>query len=254
MAFLSARSRHTYATRRGPRVNTSGNFAANGRRCFVAHQAEELEQIPADTWDSIVESARQRISSQPSKPEQSGLAKLGLWRELAPQRQFLRQYRDPAMIDRRTREAIRCCVNAESPWPLLLHGPAGVGKTCAGLVLCDYARGCYWTMPGLCEHVIDLQRGRVQTDHGPVYQKSFWNGFSASTLIVLDEIGCRERASDHHYETLKTALDARHNRPLLCISNLNPSALVRIYDDRILSRLACGTVVELSGKDRRIEA
>lgn len=157
------------------------------------------------------------------------------------------------MIEPKTREAIRCCVNGESPWPLLLYGPAGVGKSCAGLVLCDYAAGCYWTMPDLCDQLIQIQKGHLRGEHGIILPRNFWNGIAASPLLVLDEIGCRERASDHHYECLKAALDARHGRPLLAISNLDPAALARVYDDRIVSRLAAGTILALGGKDRRIE-
>src|SRR5262249_12878111 len=79
-----------------------------------------------------------------------------------------------------------------------------------------------------------------------------WERIANAPLIVLDEIGSKERVSDHHYETVKGVLDKRHGRPLICISNLNLDEIKNVYDDRIASRLAAGTVFELLGEDRRL--
>ena len=74
-------------------------------------------------------------------------------------------------------------------------------------------------------------------------------------LLVIDELGLRDRVSDFHLETVETAIDirTRSSRPLLVCSNLDLSVIGKMYDDRVFSRLAAGTVVELVGKDRRIE-
>jgi hypothetical protein len=37
------------------------------------------------------------------------------------------------------------------------------------------------------------------------------------------------------------------------ISNLEPEAIARVYDDRIASRLLCGTWYKLDGEDRRLK-
>ena len=71
-------------------------------------------------------------------------------------------------------------------------------------------------------------------------------------LCVIDEIGAREKVSDHQYETLKTAIDRRQGQPLVLISNVSPPELSRVFDDRIASRCGAGTVVEVIGPDQRL--
>lgn len=153
------------------------------------------------------------------------------------------------------RALIRSLAEGEAKWPLFLHGPAGTGKTCAGLCLTDYVDyGQYWTLSRLCAHVIEIQHDRVTNDAGyRVSVESFWNRMMGSPLVVLDEIGCRDRVSDHVYECLKNVLDVRHRKPLVCISNLQVEKVEELFDDRIASRLCEGTVLKLGGKDRRIE-
>ncbi len=72
------------------------------------------------------------------------------------------------------------------------------------------------------------------------------------SLVVLDEIGTRGMVSDAHYEALLTVLDMRENKPFIAISNLDHAALTKVYDARIVSRLSAGTIMEVTGKDRRI--
>lgn len=85
-----------------------------------------------------------------------------------------------------------------------------------------------------------------------LHAENLWTELAESNLVVLDEIGGRERVSDHHYETVKRILDDREGRPLICLSNLDAARLAAIYDDRIVSRLMAGTTVILSGRDRRL--
>jgi DNA replication protein DnaC len=82
---------------------------------------------------------------------------------------------------------------------------------------------------------------------------NIWNGIDRAPLVVLDEIGCRDAVSDFRYETTKRVIDARRGKPLVCISNLSLGELVGLYDDRISSRLAEGTVFCLDGDDRRLK-
>ena len=71
-------------------------------------------------------------------------------------------------------------------------------------------------------------------------------------FVILDEIGGRDRVSDHHYEAVKTLLDVRQGKPLMVLSNLGLSEIEKVYDDRIASRLATGTIVRVDAKDRRL--
>jgi DNA replication protein DnaC len=164
--------------------------------------------------------------------------------------------RSIAGIPQALRVDLRACVVGEAPWPLFIHGPAGVGKTCAGLCLLDYAGGEYHTAAGLCALLIQSQQGRLEWHHegygGTLWPEKLWQRLRRAPLVVLDEIGGRDRISEHHYEAVKTLLDERAGRPLLVMSNLSVPEIERLYDDRIASRLAAGTVVELTGQDRRL--
>ncbi|HWB00774.1 MAG TPA: hypothetical protein VG713_19915 [Pirellulales bacterium] len=139
-------------------------------------------------------------------------------------------------------------VSGRAPWPLYLHGPVGRGKTLAALCLCDVARSAaYFTAEGLCDTATEL---KLRPDE----LRDFWETVAAKDLAVLDEIGLRGEPSDFAYTTLKRFLDARElcgQRRAIYISNLAPKNLAKLYDDRICSRLFCGSRFELHGSDRR---
>lgn len=209
-------------------------------------------QTPGEIWDTLVESALRQASTPKSPP--STRAKLQLLDK--PECKILPAVqRSIAEIDKTVRDTIRSLVDGEAPWPLFLHGPAGTGKTCAGLCLVDHTPGSmYWTLSKLCSHLIEVQHDRVTNSAGyHVTIEKFWNSVSAAKVVVLDEIGCRDRVSDHVYEAAKTVLDVRHGKPLVCVSNLELEKLEALFDDRIASRLCEGTVMKLGGKDRRLK-
>lgn len=146
---------------------------------------------------------------------------------------------------------IDCCA-AGNRWPLVYHGNVGAGKTCAALCLLDvvanYSR--YTTVNRLCADVIDVQQGRVEY----VSENEFWSRWrEVKGLVVVDEIGARERVSDHHYDCVKRAIDEREGKPALFITNLSLDEIASVYDARIASRLAGGTVIKFAGPDRRVK-
>jgi DNA replication protein DnaC len=160
-------------------------------------------------------------------------------------------------IDPAVRRAMRAVIQGESPWPLFIHGPAGLGKTCAALCMLDHAGGEYLTVQDLGDLLIQAQQGRLFREIAPgqahcQYPEDFWQRLGRQPLVVLDEIGTREKVSDHHYECVKRLLDRRHGLPLLCCSNLDLARLEKVYDDRVASRLAAGTVACVKGADRRL--
>lgn len=167
-------------------------------------------------------------------------------------------FRSVEMIDAGLHATMRACCRGDSPWPLVLTGPAGTGKTCAALCLADYAEGRaeYYTTLGLCETVTRSQLGRLEWSNcgrgGTVWPEQFWSSIASAALVVLDELGCREKVSDHHYECVKRLIDDRHGRPLVVVSNIALQGIAVVYDDRIASRLAAGTVVNVAGRDRRL--
>jgi DNA replication protein DnaC len=154
--------------------------------------------------------------------------------------------------------AMRACVTGEAPWPLFAFGGAGVGKTCAALYLCDRVHGpcMYRDYAALCEELRQAKMGELWTsgthEDSRVWPEDVWGRWAAAALAVLDEIGTRNVVTDHQYETLKTALDRRERRPLVLLSNLQLDDIARVFDDRIASRCAAGTVVHVVGPDQRL--
>ena len=150
-------------------------------------------------------------------------------------------------------EAILRCIMAEAPWPLVMLGEAGTGKTCAALCVIDWlANRKYWTMVSLCEELIAVQNGLREYGEQEDNPHWWWRRYKELDCVVVDELAAREKVSDFQYETLKRAIDDRHGRPAIFISNLELSEIAKAYDDRIASRLAGGTIIRFTGGDRRL--
>ena len=144
---------------------------------------------------------------------------------------------------------------AESPWPLVLLGPAGTGKTCAALALLDRVNAGRWyaTVPQLAaDHVTATQDRLFDGLGNMVTTRALTNRWAERRITCLDELGARDRVSDFQYELVKRCIDDRQGRPSVFISNLSLDDLLRVYDDRICSRLAAGTVVRFACPDRRL--
>jgi DNA replication protein DnaC len=122
------------------------------------------------------------------------------------------------------------------------------------LALLDHAGGLYFTAVGLAEEMIQAMKGFLLGCEGrPIGQAELWDEIARCPLVVLDELGARERVSDWSYDCVKRLLDEREGKPLLAVSNLDPEALTRVYDDRIASRLTQGAVQFVGGPDRRLD-
>jgi DNA replication protein DnaC len=139
-------------------------------------------------------------------------------------------------------------------WPLLFVGPVGTGKTCAALCLLDFVYGCRRcsTLQDFCDGLIACQKGVAEYGGAKDTVEHYWRRWSKAECAVMDELGTRDRASAFQFETVKKALDTREDRPTVYISNLTVGQLEQVYDDRIASRLAGGTVIHFQGTDRRI--
>ncbi len=143
-----------------------------------------------------------------------------------------------------------------SSWPLVLCGSVGSGKTFAAVALLDaVGGGCrYYSLAEMCDELIQANRGELYWGSERITAGAFWADWRKRRCAVIDEIGARHNVSDFSYETLKRAIDERERvaAPLVCISNLSLSDIGALYDDRIASRLAAGTLVEIEGDDRRL--
>ena len=148
-------------------------------------------------------------------------------------------------VDRRLVDVFRRLVAGEAPWPLLLHGAVGTGKTRAALCLADFAdTAAYHSVDSLADFVMQRQPGEVAWECERLASKA---------LVILDELAQR-RTNDLTYSVVKRMLDEREfhaGNIAVYITNLEPPALADVYDDRIFSRLTAGTVFHLDGPDRR---
>lgn len=137
---------------------------------------------------------------------------------------------------------------------MFLTGVVESGKTCAALCLLDAFGGSYSTEPTFCEMLILAQNRELelvgQGGATKVLPCDVWRTVRDDNLFVLDELGMRE-LSPHRYDCVKRALDARHGKPAIFISNLPLKELGKLgYDERIRCRLERGTEVTLKDKWR----
>lgn len=146
-------------------------------------------------------------------------------------------------------EPLRAVTTGKAPWPLVLSGPPGCGKTCAALCLLDWAGGYY-------AHVVEfldllVRAGKGEASHPDrslgrsLLPATVWDWIDEAPLVVLDEIGARDYLSDFHAESVRRVIDRRYGKPLVVISNLTLPEIGAAYDLRLLDRLAAGTCVEL---------
>lgn len=152
-------------------------------------------------------------------------------------------------------------------WPLLLHGLPGRGKTAiAGLLFMGWPRRGLWinALEGFA--AVTMVCGErpqwlwgMRPDPDWAWQarqrreaRGMWDELAAAPFAVLDDIGLRARASDAQNNAMQRFLLTRGVQPTVYTSNLDLEGLARAYDDRVASRLAAGTVIEVGGEDRRL--
>jgi DNA replication protein DnaC len=152
-------------------------------------------------------------------------------------------------VDEDLRELFRRLLDGRQPWPLLLSGRCGCGKTCAVLALCDFARRSFYaTVEELC---------RVEL-YGTLERKRLtWRKVEESPLAVLDEIGIRQKVTDLEFTVAYRFADLRDRRRgagTVYVSNFSPEAIGRLYDDRLLDRISRGTFYRPDGPSKRRSA
>lgn len=138
-----------------------------------------------------------------------------------------------------------------------MTGPPGTGKTCAALRMLDHSAGLYWTSAAFASEAVQAMRGELLwpwCGDRRVGEAFFWRAVAGATLVVLDDLATRRAVTDADYDRTKRLLDLREGRPLVVISNVALGQITQLYDDRIASRLTGGTVLTLSGRDRRQKA
>ncbi len=193
------------------------------------------EEIAAAQWKTNLDLATKAATTRPR-----GLLKMRKFSERQQEPAF---YREMALVDQDLRDVFRGLATGEKLWPLYLCGPSGAGKTAAALCLCDFAESAlYLTVSEVSNRIM---AGVMD-----------WQALETSALVVLDEIGERVKVGDLEYHAVKQVPHVREMRALsvaIYISNCNRQEVHNLYDDRVASRLFCGTVFELDANDRRFQ-
>ncbi len=154
-------------------------------------------------------------------------------------------------------ERIGALARGTHPWPAVFTGKPGTGKTCTSLLILDAmlpaARLCYVLYPELCEKVGMAKGGRLLDGTRPVHAPELYRRWKSAHVAVLDEVGVRDRPTETQYEVLYKCLEYRPAQPTVIVTNLKLGELTALYDDRIGSRLAGGTVIDFGEEDLRLE-
>lgn len=178
---------------------------------------------------------------------------------------------DPVAI-----QAFRDCVAGKSPWPLLIHGSPGNGKTCAGLVFCDrviYSEWWIWTIFHRKLHRIVTGGQDEEYIPGPRIEgtlsarmpgtwvrwtvEKWWRYIKRLPLVVVDDVALSAKAEKVEYEAMHALLENRVGLPLVLTSNLaldgkdGLPGLADVFDERVRDRIRAGTQTELTGDSRR---
>ena len=159
-------------------------------------------------------------------------------------------------VRRRINQAVKA-----NAWPLYLYGPVGSGKTCAAAVLFGATRRLpLWFRAD--DLLLGMAFGRsngVRVEQMTLlghreFKTLAWDRFAAqvadSSCVYLDDLGIR-KPTESMQQGLFDLMEWRRGKPLVITSNKSPEVIGAIYDDRILSRLSAGTVLEIVGPDRR---
>jgi DNA replication protein DnaC len=174
------------------------------------------------------------------------------WQQMPGRTWLPEKERRPEDVEKGKADEIRSVLFGEEPVPLLLCGPPGTGKTCVALVLLDYYGGLYCDFEEWCEDVRDAEFGRLTNSMGQlVFRRTVWRAWREANIAVMDDIGLRGDVRDFQLQAFKRALDCREAKPVIVITNLGWQRIVKVFDERIVSRLGAGTRVEFV-RDRRI--
>lgn len=83
-------------------------------------------------------------------------------------------------------------------------------------------------------------------------EPNFWKAIREFPLVVIDDLATRGGYTEPQYDHLYDLIEERSLKPLVLVSNLSLKELGTVFDDRIVSRIARGTVFTLQGSDRRV--
>ena len=188
--------------------------------------AEQVRQAAEKARESLTRRADTQAPSKPPRrlPKGYEFADWSQVRQAEQVRQMLR------------------AVQREAAWPLYIYGNPGSGKTCiAALIYEAFTRRPMWSRADdfLLEYV-DRGDGR----------KALQAKVDGTPCLFLDDLGVRP-PTPPMLQAIFDVLEMRKGRPIVIVSNHDLRKLSELYDERIVSRLSAGTVLEIRGADRR---
>ncbi|MGZ0174330.1 MAG: ATP-binding protein [Planctomycetales bacterium] len=159
-------------------------------------------------------------------------------------------------------ETLRSAIR-ETRWPIVMHGPAGTGKSCASAcIFCRWPKSerVHWYR--LEEFVRDIVQCRKspeghvrKTVQGQaVYrtEATLWSlADETAVLWCLDDFGTRT-VTEAGFDIVYQLIDRRTAKPTIVTSNLSLREIADLHDDRVADRLKAGSVIEVTGQSRRI--
>ena len=132
---------------------------------------------------------------------------------------------------------------ASRRFPIYIHGDTGRGKTCLAALMYRTAETPLWRR---CDELLLS----LATSRGEASYRTEMAKVSYASCLFLDDIGLR-RPTEPMQQIFFDVLELRKSKPTVITSNHTPETLAELYDDRISSRIFAGTIIALSGEDRR---
>ena len=201
--------------------------------------------METDRVNSMADILAERVRHAAEKARESLTRRADTQTPPAPVRRLPKGYEFADWSQVRQADQVRQMMRAvqrEAAWPLYIYGNPGSGKTCiAALIYEAFTRRPMWSRADdfLLEYV-DRGDGR----------KALQAKVDGTPCLFLDDLGVRP-PTPPMLQAIFDVLEMRKGRPVVIVSNHDLRKLSEIYDERIVSRLSAGTVLEIRGQDRR---
>lgn len=151
-------------------------------------------------------------------------------------------------------------MRGELRWPLFIWGRPGVGKSFASALLYQRwdarQRVAWWRLTDFQARIAECRKNGhavAMVEGRPIErtEEMWFRILGQQDMVVFDDVGIRE-PTDTGFEVLFMVAEHRRMKPTVYTSNVAPAALQKVYDERVASRMLAGTVLEMTGADRRV--